>query len=432
MSLRWLPSLLLPVLLLGCETLRSGAQPEQPLWVNRPSHSIEVVYRTSLVAPIRRFGEPYERGEAEIDEQGKRLFVGSSDRGLYCLDAVDGSVLWRFETAGIVQSAPLFDPAHDVVYFGSGDGALYKLDARNGQLRYRFATNAEVAERPVLVGNTLYFVNSNDTVLAIDANSGKMRWSQHRTPAMGMEIAGYSGLLYWRGKVYVGFSDGNVAAYNAKTGEEDWQPVDLAAEAEQSLGSVPQYFDVDTTPVACSLKAGPTILVASVAGGVFALDADTGTQTWSNPAVVGTSQLLLWKQPAHPDRQGGPPLPERQLVIAATGTTGLWALDPETGAEMWRTRLPAGAVAGPVPADGALLVSASQLGVFLLSPLDGRVIDGLHATDGISSLVGVRGNRAFILTNDGELLGLHLSSPLDLRDDNHVSLLGRGYQRGHW
>lgn len=425
----------LATLATGCETtfLSGGSQPQLPQWVNRPSGSLSVVYQVPLVAPIRQYGEPYQRGGVEIDRARMRVFVGSSDNGLYALDAQSGTTIWRFETAGAVQSAPLYDPIEDAVYFGSNDGALYKLSARNGQFIYRFATNSEVAERPVLVGDTIYFVNANDTVLAINARTGKLRWSQHRTPAAGMEVAGYSGPLLWRGKVFVGFSDGVVMAYDAETGAERWQPVDLAAEAEQIVGDVPKYLDVDTTPVAGNLEAGPAVFVASIQAGVYALDAETGAQLWSNNAATGVTHTMLWHQPAHMPRSGPPALPERNILIAASGTTGLWGLDPENGAVQWRNRLPSGGVHAPQEFGGAILLTASQLGVFLVNPLDGRVIDGIHSTDGMDAQAGVAGARAFVLTNAGNLLALHLTRPVNDWEPQTPSILGRSADDAkHW
>jgi outer membrane protein assembly factor BamB len=384
-----------------------------PSWVHRPSFSLALAYSKALVAPSRREGEPYERGQPEIDARHRRVFVGSSDRGLYALRADDGSLVWRFETLGFVQCAPLYDPVENVVYFGSNDGALYRVAADDGRLLWRFASNAEISQRPVLSDGVLYVVNANDTVLALDPKTGQALWTQHRTPAMGMEVAGYSGPLVWRGKVYAGFSDGTVAAFDAKTGSERWAPVDLAAEAEQTLGEVPQYFDVDTTPVADVIDAGPAVFVGSYAGGLFALDADTGTQIWSNPSVGGVTELLLWQQPAHRPRTGiGPDLPGRKILIAATGTSGLWGIDPDSGQEIWRRALPRGGVTAPVPVAGALLVSASQLGLFLVSPLDGRLIDGVHTGEGVSMSPAAFGNRAFLLTNGGRFLSLHVAPPI--------------------
>jgi outer membrane protein assembly factor BamB len=193
---------------LGCSALGASTNPEVPVWVHRPSWSLSLVYEESIRAQSRAETEPYERGRPELDVQGRRVFVGSSDRGLYALRAEDGTVLWRFETLGVVQCEPLYDPDEDVVYFGSNDGALYKVRAKDGALIYRFETNAEVARRPVIQGSIVYAVNANDTILALDRKTGQRRWSQHRTPALGMEVAGYAGPLVWRGLVYAGFSDG--------------------------------------------------------------------------------------------------------------------------------------------------------------------------------------------------------------------------------
>src|SRR5690606_7140093 len=94
---------------LACSSLRSGANPEGPNWKHRASWSMHLVFERDLVAPSRRTGEPYERGQAELDPKGMRLFVGSSDHGLYALGARNGDTLWRFETLGFVQCAPLYD-----------------------------------------------------------------------------------------------------------------------------------------------------------------------------------------------------------------------------------------------------------------------------------------------------------------------------------
>lgn len=423
-TLHFCALLCLGILAAGCESLRTGAQPQNPTWFERPSQSLHVVYRTSVVANSRRHGEAYERGQIEIDTQHQRLFVGSSDRGLYCLDASDGTVLWRFETVGHVQSAPLYDAATETLYFGSDDGALYKVDARNGELRYRFATNSEISERPVLVGNRLFFVNANDTVISLDASTGKMVWNQHRAPVSGMQVAGHSGLLVWGSRVFVGFSDGMVVAFDASTGVERWQPVDLAAEAESGQSATEQHFDVDTTPVAGYIDGSPVVYVASAEGGLFALDADSGSQVWQNPSVIGSTHLLLWEQ-------SNPSAP-RKLLVAASGSTGLWGIEPDTGAVVWRSKLPDGGVAGPVPYSGALLVSASQLGVYLVSPINGRVIDGIHLADGVSSVPAVSGQRAYVLSNFGKLMSLHVAAPGSEPEDKGTSLFGGSYSRGHW
>ena len=286
---------------IGCT--RSGALPENPTWLHRPSGALAVLQRRAITDPNRVIGEEYERGRPEIDVKNRRIFVGSSDRGLYALRADDMSTLWRYQAFGVVQCEPLYDPTTDVVYFGSNDGALYRVRAADGSLIWRFSTNAEVARRPVLSGGRLFAANANDTVFALDPEKGTLLWQHHRTPAQGIEIAAHSGPAVADGRVFVSFSDGRVSAFAADSGREQWS-VDLAAEAEQVSGEIPRQLDADATPVIARVDTSTHVYVASYAGGVHSLDAETGSRNWSNDKVTGIVDLMLWEEPAHMGRSG--------------------------------------------------------------------------------------------------------------------------------
>lgn len=394
----------------GCGgALAPEAHPDVPVWKNRAGWNMTLEYSRDLLAKSRKVGEPYERGQPEIDPGGRRVFVGSSDGGLYAISAPHGEILWRFQTLSFVQSAPLYDPVEDVVYFGSHDGSLYKVEALGGKLIWRLSTGAEVAHQPVLSAGLVYFANANDTLVAADSKTGQVRWSQHRTPAMGMEVAGHSAPVLHQGLAYMGFSDGTATAYDAVTGDERWQPVNLAAETEEALGEIPKYLDVDTTPEVVHTAAGTLVIFGSYVGGVYALDAKVGTLVWNNPNVHGVSDVYLWEQPAHEYR--GIPRPARRLLLVSTGTTGLWALNPEDGSPRWQRQLPSGGVSRPVAAAGAILMNASQWGTYLLSPIDGSLIDGIHFESGIAGTPAAFGRHAFVMTNGGTLLALRIAVP---------------------
>jgi outer membrane protein assembly factor BamB len=397
----------------GCDALRTLASPEVPLWVNHPGNAIFVFGRRELTAQSRKEGEPYERGKPEIDSHHRRVFVGSSDRGLYALSAVDLDTLWRFETGGAVQSEPLYDLRDDAVYFGSNDGALYKLRAVDGKMLWRFASNAEITRKPVLHRGTLFAVNANDTLLAINPKNGKMRWYRHRTPAAGMEISGYAGAAVLNDMVYTAFSDGSVMAYRTVDGAEAWPGlVDLAADAEQTRGGEEvRYLDCDTTPVIGKAGDKDAVFVASYEGGVYALDALSGEREWLNDAITGVTELVLWEAPAKP-RPGRKQGRTNRVLIGSSGLTGLWGLDPDTGAELWRRDLPSGGITGAAPWSGVLLVGTTRFGIFLVHPLDGGVIDGVHQGGAFAAAPAAYGRSAYMLSNEGVLFGLFLSPPL--------------------
>jgi outer membrane protein assembly factor BamB len=408
---------LLAPLLAGCESLRGVALPEVPVWVHRPGGVLSIAFRRQLTDKNAVQDQAYERGRPAIDPQHLRVFVPSQDGGLYAVDARSGDVLYRSATTGPVQCEPLYDPSEDVVYFGSIDGALYKIRAADGKLLYRFASNGEVARRPVIEGSTVFLVNANDTLLAIDRATGKLKYYQKRQPAFGIEIGAMAGPVVTDGKVITAFSDGAVMAYALGDGAEVWPTVDLSADTQAADGQPPQYLDVDTTPVPLEVAGSRAVAVGHYEGGVYALDVDGGRILWKNADTVGVTHLLLWDQPAHasrpkPNGQRGPDAPRRRILVAASGRTGLWGLDPDTGTALWRRKLPEGGISAPVPVAGALLVSTTRYGVFLVEPTRGGVIDGIEPGNEIAMTPAAHGNHAYVMTNGGELLAIVVHPPV--------------------
>jgi len=400
----------------GCQGLNAVANPEVPLWVNHPGSAIDVVSQRELTAPSYQEGEAYERGKPTIDPLHRRVFIGTRDAGLYALRAGDLSTLWRFQTAGAVQGEALYNQAEDAVYFGSNDGAIYKLRAADGKMLWRFASNAEITRKPLLHDGHLFVVNANDTLISIDPATGKLRWYQHREPAAGMEISGYAGVAAFEDRVYTAFSDGVVMAYRVSDGGEAWPVlVDLAQDAEQTRGEELRYFDVDTTPVVGKAEAPDgerdAIFVASYEGGIYALDHETGSRIWVNDAVVGATELTLWEAPARPRPGEKPGARRHQVLVASSGLSGLWGLDPEDGAQRWRRDLPAGGISRAEPWAGALLVGTTRYGLFLVHPLDGAVMDGIHRGGAFATHPTAYGRKAFVLSNGGVVLGLSIKPP---------------------
>ena len=413
----------LVVVLAACGSATGDrVNPEVPGWRSRPSGDLHLVFRRELTMDSRKAGEDYERGRPEIDVANVRVFVGSSDRGLYALRAGSGSTIWRFETLGRVQSEPLYDPQLDVVYFGSQDGALYAVSAADGKLKYRYDTGNEVSRKPVLWGELLLFTNASDQLFCIDRRTGQKKWEVHQTSALGMEIGAHSGPTVDRGIVYVAYSDGNVGAYDLRDGAEKWL-TDLSAEAEQSgAPDAQRYLDVDTTPIVTEIAdVGRVVFAASYAGGVMALDAETGGRLWANTQARGVHELVLWAEPAHMPHpksvdRGGPMVPAVRTLFGASSTTGLWALEPKDGKAKWRLPVPEGGITAPVPVAGALAIGTTRYGLFLISPRDGSVIDGINLETGFAVTPAAYGTRIFAMTSGGTFLGLGVDSPLGRRD----------------
>lgn len=156
----------------------------------------------------------FDRSYEPIAAAGK-LFVGSTvNDTVTAFDTGTGNELWRFYTNGPVRFAPVFH--RNRIYAISDDGYLYCLDAKNGKLVWKY--NGGPSDRlilgndrlisswpargaPVIYDDTVYFAASlwpsmGIFIHAVDAQTGKRIWLNsgtgstfmihpHNTPSFG-------------------------------------------------------------------------------------------------------------------------------------------------------------------------------------------------------------------------------------------------------
>lgn len=129
---------------------------------------------------------------------GSRLYFGSSaDDAIHCLDTKTGQQQWVYTAAGPVRISPTY--VDGKVYFGSDDGFAYCLDAANGSLVWRYSPTPNrrmvvnngrlISGWPVRTGvvvrsGTAYFAASmlpwkESYLCALDASTGSPTGSGH-------------------------------------------------------------------------------------------------------------------------------------------------------------------------------------------------------------------------------------------------------------
>ncbi len=122
-------------------------------------------------------GAPIKSSPAVVDG---RVFVGSDDQQLYCLDLATGKKLWTYKTEGEIESSPLV--LGQSVYFGSADGALYAVDTR-GKLLWKSPTGDKVLGAPNWVaapdgkGAWILSGSYDFKLYCFDAATGQTNWT---------------------------------------------------------------------------------------------------------------------------------------------------------------------------------------------------------------------------------------------------------------
>lgn len=137
----------------------------------------------------------YDRAYHVVIAGGRLYFATTSDDQVYCLDAVTGERRWTFYAEAPIRLAPAL--AGDKVYFGSDDGWVYCLNAQDGTLCWkqravledrRYPGNGRViSSTPVRCGvvvekGTVWFLaglfpSEGVYCCALDAETGAVRWN---------------------------------------------------------------------------------------------------------------------------------------------------------------------------------------------------------------------------------------------------------------
>ena len=107
------------------------------------------------------------------------------------------------------------------IYIASDGGTLYALNARTGKLRWSAQSNSSFGSReffyatPTVAYGRVYIGNTDGTMYVFGAKSGKLLWAR----PLGSYI--YGAAAVWKRRVFVGTYDGKFYALDAATGDTD-------------------------------------------------------------------------------------------------------------------------------------------------------------------------------------------------------------------
>lgn len=248
------------------------------------------------------------------------IYVGSDDNNLYALSAGTGTLLWKYTTGGDIQSSPVVK--NGTVYFGSLDNYLYAVNASTGILKWRYRTDYAISNQsPVLGGNAVFISSSAGypvgNVYAIDTATGLQKWKSSN-------ISIPYGPVYAEGKVFVcSFPDG-CYAIDASTGAIAWHVQGGIAKCNPAYYNGKIYFCGEGT--------------------FYCVNASDGSTVWTKASML----------PSYSS-----PTVSNGVLYCGSGSY-MVAMNPATGAELWR-RQSNGGVSGSGPGTFSSPVVAGSL-----------------------------------------------------------------------
>jgi polyvinyl alcohol dehydrogenase (cytochrome) len=201
------------------------------------------------------------------------------------------------------SNPPLSDPAASNSWYGWGNGpqnARYQTEAAAGiratqvprlHLKWAFGipAGANTYSQPTVAAGRVFFASDNAAVYSIDAKSGCAYWSFHadtgvRSAPIVATIAGHGATKY---AVYVASTAGTVFAVDAQTGKLLWKS--KPGDPRDGITGSPAFYDgrLYIPFVGSETLAGPNphYECCTTRGALIALDANSGETLWKTQTI---------------------------------------------------------------------------------------------------------------------------------------------------
>lgn len=338
--------------------------------------------------------------------------------------------LWHFDAGQLLEFSPIV--VDSTIYVINNDADVFALNSGTGKVKWKRDIGKLSASSPAYAHDRLYLTTLEPgQAVALDPKTGKVEWKR--------ELPGRSesSPIVADGRVYFGCESGDVFALDEDSGKIAWQ-----------------------TPVEGNVKAGPalhdgTLYVGDYAGKMYAMRTDNGAVRWdssdlgasfgrsgrfySTPAVAfgrvyagnadgrvysfdQDSGDLAWSQslsgyvyaaPAVADAHGVPP-----AVFIGSNAGIAYALNARSGNEIWSAD-----VGGEISGAGSVVGD-----VFYLSDVDLEKTVGFDIGSGDAIYNEDRGAYNPVIS-DGELIYLTGYAGISALEPKRADGKGKGKKR---
>jgi outer membrane protein assembly factor BamB len=290
-------------------------------------------------------------------------------------------IVWEFETGGAIWSGAVV--TEDRVFFGNQQSQFIALERPSGKPAWThdLGAGAVVRRTPTLYEGVLYVGTQHGHLLALDAESGEIRWvylSENSQTAQPGKMAFSASPRVKDGLVYAPCMDGNLYVIDASSGEGIWK---------------------FSNPVGQGLAAAPALRGSMLYLGAMAQARALLT------ALDVAERKPVW-QAELPSYLMSSPAVDEARVYAAAGDGGIFAFDAKTGEKLWTFRADYAVYSFPA-LDGARVYYGSRDGyVYALDKLTGELAWKFHAEGWVESGLVRAGPLLYVGSSEGNVHAL--------------------------
>jgi outer membrane protein assembly factor BamB len=328
-------------------------------------------------------GEGFYRLQPAIS--GEVIYAASADGEVVAVDRKRGKTLWEVDLdislsggVGVYQ---------DVLLLGSSEGLVLKLDANTGEQLWTMLLTGEILSPPQSNGKVVVVQTYNGKLQGLDFATGKLLWTyDSKVPVL--TIRGTSVPIMENNRIYAGFANGRVLAFDPQTGSIVWE---VRAAIPQGRSEIERIVDVDGTME----LAGNELYAVSYQGSVVAIDVESGRKIWQQKASSFSGVSLGFGNVYAADEDG------TLNAFMRNGEGVRWS----QGALGYRQ------LSRPTPVGSYVTVGDFEGYLHVLSQVDGDFVGRIRVdSDGVRADMLSEDGILYVFANDGELVAYEITA----------------------
>lgn len=144
-----------------------------------------------------------------------RIYVGTKDGRLFCVDKELGDVFWHFNAKAPLYGVPA--EKEGKIYFCDLKGSVYCIDGLTGNNHWITELQPNIYSGPVIGEKQLFIGTTSGIFYSLDVTSGKIRWKTDTGGSI------YSNASYKDSVIYFGNNSNKIFALNADDGHTLWE-----------------------------------------------------------------------------------------------------------------------------------------------------------------------------------------------------------------
>ncbi len=309
-----------------------------------------------------------------------QIIAANGYDGLVSYNKSNMQMNWRFKINHGVESSGLM--AGGQLFIGGLDGLFYSIDLDTGKLNWKFDTKTEIVSEPILNKGIIYFLNGANALFSLDADTGKQFWVYNRQEtSTQMTVRGGSRPVIDGNLLYIGFSDGSLAAMNIATGNPQWEVL---------LNKNTRFKDIDSSP---SID-GDKLYINSYDDKLYCLSKSNGSIIWKSESGGSTAPLI-----------------SGDYIVYSTSKNQILSVSKNDGKIIWKIQNIAGIATEPILYKGMVIVGESQGSLKIFDLVSGHLKNSFDPGRGVMSKPNIDENQnIYFMSNEANLYGLKIQS----------------------